>query len=367
MNIKKELKKRRELLTPPGDTIQETIDIIGMNQYELAERIGKNIKNVNRMIKGKESISPETALALERVLKISADFWLERERLYQKEIAELEFEEEMEQNKSWIKNFPLLEMKKFNWIPNNNKYILILTDLLKFFGIAHPAQWKEIYENSASAVSFRMSLKNINNSYAISAWLRQGERQSAGLKLKEFNRNIFIEKLDEIKNLSFNHPPGFQNHLQSICSECGVAVVYTPCIPKAPISGASRWIKDLSVPLIQLSGRYKTNDSFWFTFFHEAGHILLHGKKEIFLEKVQGAAQNEEKEIEADKFAKKYLLNDKLFANISSINNISKYDIIELSKSHKIHPAIIVGFLQHDKFISPSYLNEFKIKINLFI
>ena len=131
--MNKELKSRRELLSPPGDTIQETIDIIGMNQYELAERIGKNIKNVNRIIKGKESISPETALALERVLNISADFWLERERLFQIEKAKLEFDEEIEKNKSWIKNFPIAEMIKLEWIPFNNEAILILKDLLKFF------------------------------------------------------------------------------------------------------------------------------------------------------------------------------------------------------------------------------------------
>lgn len=364
--MNKELKNRRELLSPPGDTIQETIDIIGMNQYELAERIGKNIKNVNRIIKGKESISPETALALERVLNISADFWLERERLFQKEKAEIEFDEEIERSKSWIKNFPVIEMIKLKWIPFNKGSILILKDLLKFLGIAHPDQWKEIYENNYKAVAFRMSLKNINNPYAISAWLRQGERQSFELKLNKYQKEKFIDKLNEIKELSNNHPPNFHIELQKICSECGVAMVFTPNILHAPISGASRWIKDLSVPLIQLSGRYKTNDSFWFTFFHEAGHILLHGKKEIFLEKVEGAKQDLTKENEADKFAEKWLYGNELYKFAGTNINIKRSEVIALSRTLKIHPALIVGFLQHNKIISQSYLNDLKIKINLF-
>lgn len=364
--MNKEFKNRRKLLSPPGDTIQETIDIIGMNQYELAERIGKNIKNVNRIIKGKESISPETALALERVINIPADFWLERERLFQKEKAELKFDEEIEKSKSWIKNFPIKEMMKHKWIPYNKDAILILKDLLIFFGIAHPDQWKKIYENKYRAVAFRMSLKNINNSYAISAWLRQGERQSAELSLNKYQEEIFTKRLNDIKELSYIHPQNFHVELQKICSECGVAVVFTPNILHAPISGASRWIKDLSVPLIQLSGRYKTNDSFWFTFFHEAGHILLHGKKEIFLEKVEGAKQDLTKENEADKFAEKWLYGNELCKFAGTNMNIKKSDIIALARTLKIHPALIVGFLQHNKIIPQSYLNDLKIKINLF-
>jgi len=64
------------------------------------------------------------------------------------------------------------------------------------------------------------------------------------------------------------HPDDYYIQLQNSCLRAGVKVVYTPCIKKAPISGCSRWLGD--TPLIQLSGRYKRNDIFWFTFFHEA-------------------------------------------------------------------------------------------------
>ena len=55
-----------------------------------------------------------------------------------------------------------------------------------------------------------------------------------------------------------------------------------------------------------LSLRYKTNDQLWFSLFHEAGHILRHGKKKIFLEFNHGGAQAEE--AEADRFAANLLI-----------------------------------------------------------
>jgi Zn-dependent peptidase ImmA (M78 family) len=104
------------------------------------------------------------------------------------------------------------------------------------------------------------------------------------------------------------HPHGSLIQLQQICLEAGVKVVQTPCIKKASLSGSTRWLND--TPLIQLTDHYPHNDSFWFTFFHQAGHILLHGKKDIFLENVDYSDKDMEKEREADEFAGKWTLTN---------------------------------------------------------
>ncbi|MFA5642900.1 MAG: hypothetical protein WC945_09275 [Bacteroidales bacterium] len=46
--------------------------------------------------------------------------------------------------------------------------------------------------------------------------------------------------------------PDYFNQIQTICHKAGVRVVYTPCLPKAAISGATRWLNN--TPLIQLGG-----------------------------------------------------------------------------------------------------------------
>ncbi len=357
---------KKELLSPPGDTIQETLDKIGMNQYELAERLGKNIKNVNQIIKGKESITTAIAIALEKVLGIPADFWIERERQYRKELAEIEFDEFLESCKDWIKNFPISSMIKLGWIPGSKNPIELSKVLLNYFGIASPEQWNTLYLNKAASVAFKISLAHINEPEAVTVWLRKGELDAKKLEVKEFNKELFKNNFEKIKELSFNHPADFKDQLQKLCSEAGVAVVYTPNIPKATISGAARWIFNTTVPLIQLSGRYKTNDHFWFTFFHEAAHILLHGKKDIFLEDVTGLKIDKEKETEADKFAGKIFIPDQLYWQLLQLKPFTESSILNFSKINRIHPAIIVGRLQHDDEIPHSRFNEIKIYIDLF-
>ncbi|MHB8336765.1 MAG: ImmA/IrrE family metallo-endopeptidase [Ignavibacteriaceae bacterium] len=364
--MNKDYKLKKELLSPPGDTIQETIDKIGMNQYELAERLGKNVKNVNQIIKGKEPITTSTAIALEKVLGIPADFWIERDRQYQKGLAEIEFDEYLEECKDWTKHFPVSNMTKLGWIPESKNPIELSKSMLNYFGIASPEQWNTLYISKAAKVTFKISLAHTSEPEAISVWLRQGEIEAKKLQVKEFNKELFKKNLEIIKELSFLHPSNFKERLQKLCSETGAAVVYTPNIPKATISGATRWIFNTTVPLIQLSGRYKTNDHFWFTFFHEAGHILLHGKKDVFLEDVTGHKIDQEKETEADRFASKFLIPDLQFQQLLQLKPYSKSSILEFANKYHIHPAIIVGRLQHEEQLPHSKFNELKEKINLF-
>ena len=167
-------------------------------------------------------------------------------------------------------------MIKKGWLPPVATIQEKTMEMLAFFGFSNHTAWEDYYFKQQLKVAFRISLAQTNEPYAISAWLRKGELQAAELEANDYSEKKFKEALPQIKSIMATHPEGFFNQLQSICLEAGVKVVHTPCINKAPISGSTRWLND--TPFIQLTGRYNRNDSFWFTFFHEAGHILLHGK-----------------------------------------------------------------------------------------
>jgi Zn-dependent peptidase ImmA (M78 family) len=160
-----------------------------------------------------------------------------------------------------------------------------------------------------------------------------------------------------------NHPADFFTQLQQLCLDAGVKVVHTPCLLHAPIHGATRWLND--TPFIQLTGRYKRNDRFWFTFFHEAGHILLHGKKEIFLENMEYPDKSEVKEREADEFAIKWTLTKEEEQEIIAKGSITSSDVREYARKFNTHPAIIIGRLQHNRLIHHSVGREFIEKIEL--
>ena len=80
------LKDEIELLSKPGDTILETIECLGISQDKLAERMGRKPSEINRLLSGKEPITSATALQLEKILGIDAEFWNNRERLYREKV-----------------------------------------------------------------------------------------------------------------------------------------------------------------------------------------------------------------------------------------------------------------------------------------
>ncbi|WP_031441899.1 ImmA/IrrE family metallo-endopeptidase [Arenibacter algicola] len=358
------IEQAKEFLSPPGDTIQETIDIMGMSQAELAERMGRPKEKVNDVIKGREPISTNTAFQLEKVLGIPASFWLNREKEYRRELFELEEQAFYEGCIGWLQNFPIPQMKKFGWLPNTREKHEQVVAMLKFFGVATPDEWTRIYVHEEVSVAFRVSLANTQNPHAVSAWLRMGELQAKQLNVLEFDKKRFRENLFVVKELAFEQPEDFDVQLQKICATCGVALVYTPNLPKAPISGATRWFHNK--PIIQLSGRFKTDDHFWFTFFHEAGHIILHGKKDIFLENLEGTEIDQEKEDEANTFAAKMLVHQMALKAILNSFPLNEQKILEVADMFEIPPGVIVGRLQHMGYLPYHEFNNLKRKINLF-
>jgi HTH-type transcriptional regulator/antitoxin HigA len=354
----------KSLLSPPGDTIQEHIDFIGMSQAELAERMGRPKEKINDVIKGREPVSTTTAFQLEKVLGIPASFWLNREKTYRKELYELQQQEELEKEKDWLGSFPVNEMRKNGWLPDTREKHVLVDSLLKFFSVASTDEWERIYIAEEVSVAFRVSLAHTQSPHAISAWLRRGEIQAGDIKIAEFDKKKFRDALAEIKELAFLMPADVTQQLQNICAKCGVAVVFTQNLPKAPISGATRWYHNK--PIIQLSGRFRTNDHFWFTFFHEAAHIILHGKKDIFLEDVEGTVTDQAKEDEANAFAAKRLLAETELQQILDAEPLTEEIIYAFAQKFRTPAGVIIGRLQHLERIPFTFGNSFKQKIDLF-
>jgi HTH-type transcriptional regulator / antitoxin HigA len=333
----------------PGETLAEKLEELGMGPKEFGIRTGKPEKTVIAILKGRSSITPEMAVQFEHVLKIPAHFWLNMQRSYDEYIAREERQELLAESTDWARKFPIHDMVKKGWLPPKTTIEEKTSELLAFFSISNHNAWEDYYLKQQLKVAFRISLAHTKEPYAISAWLRKGELQAAELPTKTYEEKDFKDVLPEIKSIMAKHPDNFFKQLQLVCLEAGVKVVHTPCINKAPINGSTRWIND--TPLIQLTGRYKRNDSFWFTFFHEAGHILLHGKKDIFLENIDYSEKDKQKEKEADNFAIKWTLSKEEQEEILKRFIITEEDVMEFAEKFNTHPAIIIGRLQHEGLI----------------
>jgi len=347
----------------PGETLEEKLQEMNMGPKEFAIRTGKPEKTVTAILKGESAITPDMALLFENVTKIPMRFWMNAQRNYDEYRALERQQKQNEESTDWAARFPVKEMGKLGWIPSNLPKNEWAGALLAFFGIGKHKGWEDIYYNQALKGAFRISLAHTNEPYAISAWLRKGELLASELSAVTYSDKVFKECLNEIKTLMATHPDNFSQQLQQLCLLAGVKVVYMPCLPKAPIHGATRWLND--TPVIQLSGRYNRNDNFWFTFFHEAGHILLHGKKDIFLEKVEYSEKDMEKEKEADAFAVKWTFSESEEAEVLSKLPITEADIITFAQKFNTHPAMIIGRFQHKKRIPYFVGREFIKSVDL--
>ncbi|MEI6408044.1 MAG: HigA family addiction module antitoxin [Bacteroidota bacterium] len=333
----------------PGETLAEKLEEMAMGPKEFALRTGKPEKTIIAILNGNSSITPDMAVQFENVTKIPANFWMNHQRGYDEFIARQKRQAVIQEALPWARKFPLADMIKKGWLPPVTTIEEKTMEMLAFFGFSDHKAWEDYYFNQQLKVAFRISLAQTKEPYAISAWLRKGELQAAALHARDYSEKKFKDALPELKAVMAKHPDDFFHKLQGICLEAGVKVVHTPCINKAPISGSTRWLND--TPFIQLTGRYKRNDSFWFTFFHEAGHILLHGKKDIFLEKVEYSDKDLLKEKEADEFAVKWTLSIEQEAEVLAALPLSEADIRNFAEKFNTHPAIIIGRLQHKKLI----------------
>jgi HTH-type transcriptional regulator/antitoxin HigA len=345
----------RELISPPGDTLLETIDELGISQTELANRTGRPIKTINEIIQGKAAIMPETAIQLERVLGISAKFWMNREHSYRLELAEIQEAEKLFAAKEWLDNFPLLDMRKLGWIDfENGNTLQKFNSILSFFGVSNSEVFDKHYNLSSYAIACRKAKTTKTNPYAVIAWLRQGDLQASQMEVVNYDVKKFKENLKEIKSIMAEHPADFFPKLQALCFEAGVKVVHTPSLPNTQIHGSTRWIN--GTPLIQLSNQYRRNDIFWFTFFHEAGHLIKHGKKDMFIEGMT-FKENIEKEKEADDFAINYTFSEKEeLAFLDELDNQEdQVDFVyNYAKKINTHPALIIGRLAKEDILHDS-------------
>lgn len=354
-------KDEKELLSKPGDTILDTLEHLKMTQAELAERMGKTASKISDIINAKEPITMTTALQLEKVLGIDARFWMNREALYREKLARIEEAEQYETYVEWVKLQPYKQLTDQGYLKSTKPSTEMVSEILGFYGVANIKQWEELYANKYASTQFRKSSTHQTALASIAAWMRIGEIERQRMQLPEFDKNAFKAALQEIKTIVRKHPENFAEQLREICFKTGVAVVYTSCLPHAPVSGAVRWIG--GSPLVQLTDRYKTNDHFWFSFFHEAGHILLHGRKEVFIEEFEGYQPNEERENEADFFAASQLLPDAFLDTLP--DRITEDVIRQTARTYHTHPAIVLARLQKLGRVKYTFGKNLQAKISL--
>ncbi len=333
-----------DLPIPPGEILLEELQARNMTQKELALRLGRPSQVINEIIKGKKAITSDTALGLESVLGIEAQYWANLERDYQMVLARIRAQQKLAAEVAYLDSYPVKEMIKRGWMEAGREKPSKLKALQVFFGmaVAEPLAIQE-------AVGFRLSkaaLQRISLG-ALAVWLRQGELEAQQLQTTEYDEEAFRQALMSIRQLTVQPYAEFIPIISDLCAESGVVFCMVQELPKSGAVGAMRWMKD-GRPMIQMSLRHKWADIFWFTFFHEACHVLQRKQHRFVVDFQVPDPDLTEFEEEANNFARDLLIPPEAWAGFCEEVWFSEETVQEFSKFVGIAPFIVVGRLQKE-------------------
>jgi addiction module HigA family antidote len=347
-----------DTVTPPGYTLKEILEVKGMTQAELAERMNRPTKTISEIANAKTQITSETAIQLENVLGVPAEFWLNRESRFQEFRAKHKELEELEKQVPKLEDLPMRDLRKREFVSKTRDKVTQVKETIKFYGVNNLSQVVDIYFGGRR-YQFRKSDSYTLKKEHLAAWIIEGKVRADKINTRPYNESLFKETLKDIRHLSLESPSVFEPKIRNLCSEAGVAFVMVPQYQKCRTSGLARWLRP-DKALIQLSLRYKTDDHFWFSFFHEAAHILKHSKKDTFLDDYKSSTKVSDIEQEANEYAAEFLISSKNFEQLKNTPNLSKDDVRAFANAIGIAPGIVVGRLQHDGVIPYNWMNGLK-------
>ncbi|WP_101047931.1 ImmA/IrrE family metallo-endopeptidase [Macromonas nakdongensis] len=339
--------------SPPGETVRHLAAKKNLRSDDLAQALGVSLESLSQLFDGELPITAARAKCLTGVVGASERFWLAREAQYRRDLQTLQAD-----NRQWVSNLPFADMARYGWLKAATSTNEKLQHALEFFQVSTVDEWRDAWLSDQTGITaYRTSPAFTTQSASVAAWLRQGELAAAELSVGTWSRECFERLLPSLKPLTRLHEPAeFIPQLQELCAACGVAVIIVRAPRGCPASGATR-VKN-GKAILQLSVRYLRDDSFWFTFFHEAGHLVLHEDR-LFLEWSDRRELDSHEEGEANKFAGQLLIPPSEEAALRTLPHEYR-NIMRFAKNLSISPGIVVGQLQHRGLLRQDKLNFLK-------
>ena len=350
----------------PGEHLLDALRQLGISQAELAARTGLSAKHINQIIKGAATLTPETAMQLDLATGTPARQWLTYEAIYRSRIAADTVRSKLPEWYEWLSNFNVRELHKRGILKRSDTRDEQVEAMLRFFGISDPSGWSRVWEPGFT--SFRRSPAFRPSQSATTVWLRIGQLKAIERQTGEYDARRLRKLLPRLRQLARNEPSEFLREVPELMALVGVAVVYAAELKGCRASGATWWASPTKA-VIFLSNRWKREDRFWFSLFHEIGHVLLHAKRNTFLDEQRDNDQGglpwrppdpvgmptkdtpisgdtSWLEREADKFAANVLVPPQDAQHLEGIR--SYQDVERVALALGVSPGIVAGRWQHD-------------------
>lgn len=349
----------RDLIIHPGETIADVLEDRGITQNELSSRAGVSPAYVSNVIAGKKGISANFAMGLEYALGVPKSFWLNLQANYESELLEINEDQTITEEERNVRE-DLKDIVKYlrqrGMIPTGEKKDNSILSLRKALQISNIANLKEMIPIGA----FRMATNTTVNQNVLGAWIRlcqlAGNDRTISTK---FDNNCVDDLINKIKSIMCKEDANIQSDLKSVMEKYGIDFSVTRNFRGAPVHGYISQKSD-GVYQMVLTIRGAFADIFWFSLFHEIGHIVNGdiGKNYKFIDDGSDC----DKELAADLFACNMLLSPVSYKKFIQKGDFSIEAICKYAKSQNVMPYIVIGRLQKEEYLNYATYYNYKLR-----
>ena len=347
------VRSRSVIAIAPGETIKELLEDRGMNQKEFAVRMGMSEKHISKLVNGEVQLTMDMARRLEMVLGASAQFWCRLEALYREDIAKVNEENAMDSDIEVARRIPYAEMAKFGWVEDTLKWPERVVNLRKFFEVA---RLDFLQKSLFPGIACRKLSDTEKSDLALVVWAQRAKLEARQVETKTVHIEGLMKDIAKFRALTIMRPEEFCPQLVAMLSNRGVALVFLPHMGGSFLHGAT--FKDGKKFVVGLTVRGKDADKFWFSFFHELGHIVYG-----HVGHVEGTTEQEE--ADADRFAADTLIPPAAYTTFTKQGDFGKDSVCHFADSIGIDVGIVIGRLQKDGYVSYNRYHELKSRYEI--
>lgn len=292
----------------PGYYVKEMLEYEGMSQDELAKRLQTSGKNVSDLINGKANLSDEMAMNLSIVFGTSVSLWLNLNQKYIEKKLEIEKMMQADAECELVKDIDYNFWESLGVVASVTKKVDKVKELQKYFRISS----LEILKRRDFLIQYKTEDETDKSVHIMNsnAWVQTAINMGMQKEVQNFNKKKLEEVLPQIQKMTSRKPQEACAELDKILSDSGVALVLLPNLKKCKVKGAVKWLGKEKV-ILALNNCKQNEESFWFSLFHELGHIMQQRIKILMISDENYTVENDELmqrlETEADAFAKKML------------------------------------------------------------
>ncbi|MDM9627630.1 ImmA/IrrE family metallo-endopeptidase [Rhizobium sp. S152] len=340
----------------PGDSIRVVMQRRMMSADQVATRLDGGFQTLRSLLDGSMPIDTEIARSLTEALGASPSFWLKRQENFERAVERAVASISRDEIDEFIRSVPAPGAKPRGKLTDARRSEEVRKRLV-YFSVPSTKSWQEHYGRLVGRTDFRSTNAYATKEEAVLLWLRRGELESDLVKTREWNPGNLQDRVETIKQLSLlKLPEQFLPKLRVLLGEAGVALAVVKAPSGCRASGATRLVTP-DKAMILMSFRHRSDDQFWFTLFHEIGHLVLHHAQTFVDTDEDGPS--DEREDEANSYARSCIVPDERREEFENLTE-DRERVLRFSVKAKIAAGLTVGQMQKRDMIGQDKLNYLK-------